>query len=417
MNIRRALATAVAAAVTAPVVMLSAGSAFADAQPPSQTQQKKPTVAELEKAAAAAKKAYEDAQVKEKAARKALDDLDSPANPLRAAYLAADKAAGKATADKAVADKALSDAEFDLETLPADAKPEDRDAKKKAIEEARKAAEKAARDQTEAKAALKTAADTLGDARVKAGQEIDKAQQEVAKALTAKETTDQALADAKKAAENPSCEPGSLLVSSVLTGLPSQLAAGTSAEFSLRITNGTDKAIARLRPFTYVWAADKGNHKVAPGLLHLQWSTAKSGGWKDVDSLHRAGVVEDLAAGAHADVKLRLKLDAKTPAGQGFAFVAALNGEKPCDGSQPPLDKYPFEILAAGTKPGTQGKSTPDSKPQGGTSTTPVNTTSSGQLAATGSSSATPQLTLAGGAALVVGAGAVAAVRRRRTDG
>ncbi|GGP38146.1 LAETG motif-containing sortase-dependent surface protein [Streptomyces melanogenes] len=417
MNIRRALATAVAAAVTAPVVMLSAGSAFADAQPPSQTQQKKPTVAELEKAAAAAKKAYEEALAAEESAKQAVAAATSDSSPLHVKAKAADKEAGAATAAKAVADKALSDAQFILDKLPADATAADRAAAQKALAEAKKDAEAAAAVEKTAVEKSKAAAEEAKDAEVAAFKALHTASEAVRTTRASKESADQALADAKKAAENPSCEPGSLLVSSVLTGLPSQLAAGTSAEFSLRITNGTDKAIARLRPFTYVWAADKGNHKVAPGLLHLQWSTAKSGGWKDVDSLHRAGVVENLAAGAHADVKLRLKLDAKTPAGQGFAFVAALNGEKPCDGSQPPLDKYPFEILAAGTKPGTQGKSTPDSKPQGGTSTTPVNTTSSGQLAATGSSSATPQLALAGGAALVVGAGAVAAVRRRRTDG
>lgn len=416
MNIRRALATAVAAAVTAPVVMLSAGSAFADAQPPSQTQKKKPTVAELEKAAAAAKKAYEDALAAEEAAKQAVAAATSDSSPLHVKAKAADKEAGAATAAKAVADKALSDAQFILDKLPADATAADRAAAEKAVADAKKDAEAAAVVEKTAVEKSKAAAKEAKDAEVAAFKALNRASEAVRTTRAAKEAADQALADAKKAAETPSCEPGSLLVSSVLTGLPSQIAAGTSTEFSLRITNGTDKAIARLRAFTYVWAADKSNHKVSAGLLRLQWSTARSGGWKDVDS-DRAGVVEKLEAGAHADMKLRLTLDAKTPAGQGFAFVAALNGEKSCDGSKPPMDKYPFEILAAGSKPGTGKTRTTDSKPLGGTSTTPVNTAGSGQLAATGSSSATPKFALAGGAALVVGAGAVAAVRRRRTDG
>ncbi|NEE11420.1 peptidase, partial [Streptomyces sp. SID7499] len=63
MKIRRALATAVAAAVTAPAVLLSVTPAFADTKPAAQTQdqQSKPTIKDLEKAAAAAQKAYEEA--------------------------------------------------------------------------------------------------------------------------------------------------------------------------------------------------------------------------------------------------------------------------------------------------------------------------------------------------------------------
>ncbi|GAA0625205.1 LAETG motif-containing sortase-dependent surface protein [Streptomyces crystallinus] len=416
MNIRRALATAVAAAVTAPVVILSAGPALADAKPAAQTQQK-PTIAELEKAAAAAKKAYEDALATEKTAREAVAAATSDTAPLHVKAKAADKEAGTATAARTVADKAVSDAQFILDKLPADATAADRAAAEKVLADAKKDAETAAGVEKTAVEKAKAALKEAQDAEVAAFKALYRATEATKTALAAKEAADKALADAKKAAAEPTCEPGSLLVSTVLTGLPSQIAAGTSTDFSLRITNGTDKAIARLRPFTYVWAADKSHHKVSAGLLHLQWSTDRSGGWKDVDSLHRAGVVENLAAGAHTDVKLRLKLDAKTPAGQGFAFVAALNGEKPCDGSEPPMDKYPFEILAAGAKPGTGKARTTDTKPLGGTSTTAVNTTSSGQLAATGSSSATPKLALAGGAALVVGAGAVMAARRRRTDG
>ncbi|PKV86094.1 LAETG motif-containing sortase-dependent surface protein [Streptomyces sp. TLI_146] len=418
MNIRRALTTAVAAAVTAPVVILSAGPALADAQPAAQTQkQKKPTLAELEKAAAAAKKVYEDALAAETAARAALDALESPTDPLNAARTDTAKKAADATARQKVADKALSDAEFELQKLPAEATKDERDAARKKVDEARKDAEKAAADKAAADALAKKASDAWGDARVLAAQKIDAAQKEVAKALAAKEAADKALADAKKAAENPACDPGGLLVTAALTDLPSKITAGTSTDFSLRITNGTDKTLDRLRAFTYLWAADKSHHKIPGGLLHLQWSTATSQGWKDVDTLDRAGTVEDLRAGAHADMKLRLTLDAKTPAGQGFAFVSALRGEKACDGSKPPMKKYPFEILAAGGKPGPGRTSTPDTKPLGGTSTTPVNTAPTGQLAATGSSSATPRLALAGGAAVVAGAGAVLATRRRRTDG
>ncbi|MFK8909324.1 LPXTG cell wall anchor domain-containing protein [Streptomyces sp. YS-3] len=414
MNIRRALATAVAAAVTAPVVILSAGPALADAQPPAQTQ-KKPTVAELEKAAAAAKKVYEDAVAAEEVARKAVDAATSDTAPLHVKAKAAGKEAGAATAAKAVADKAVSDAQLILDKLPADATAEDRATAEKTLADAKKDAEKAAGVEATAVEKARAALKEAQDAEVAAFRELDRATKAVKAALAAKEAADKALADAKKEAENPVCEPDTRLTS-VLTGLPERLTAGTTTDFSLRITNGTQKSLDKLRPFTYVWAADKNHHKVSGDLLRLKWSTATSGGWKDVDSLHRAGTVENLAAGAHADLRLRLTLDARTPAGQGYAFAAAIVGDASCDGSQPPMEKYPFEILAAGTKPAT-GKSTADTKPLGGTSTTPLNTSTTGQLAATGASSTTPKLALAGGAAVLTGAGAILGARRRRTGG
>ncbi|WP_308295521.1 LAETG motif-containing sortase-dependent surface protein [Streptomyces sp. MUM 178J] len=66
-------------------------------------------------------------------------------------------------------------------------------------------------------------------------------------------------------------------------------------------------------------------------------------------------------------------------------------------------------------EPAEPGKADEAVKEQGGTSGTPVeNTTSSGNLAETGSSSALPQIALAGGAAVALGAGAVFVVRRRK---
>ncbi|MEU5435197.1 LAETG motif-containing sortase-dependent surface protein [Streptomyces sp. NPDC020719] len=425
MKIRRVLATAVAAAVTAPVVILSAGTAFADAHPAAQAQaQQKPTIEELEKAAAEAKKAYDDAVAAENVARKAVDAALSDDAPLHVKAKAAAKEAGAAYAAKTVADKAVSDAQFILDKLPADASEADKAAAQKALADAKKDAEKA-------DAAFK-AADTKAAAALKEQQDADvavlrvlhDATEATKKALAAKNAADQALADAKKAAENPSCEmdPG---LTTVVTGLPSKIAAGSTTDFSLRVTNGTGKNIDKLWPFTYLHATDKSGHKVTDDLLRLQWSTAASGGWKDLDSLHRAGVINGLKDGTHYDMKLRLKVDAKAPAGPGIAFVAGdyVNKDKSCGGT-PDLTEYSFEILPAGAKPGevdpakpAKGKAnTSDPKTQtSATSTTPLNTTNTGTLAATGASSDTPKLALAGGAAVVVGAGAVIAARRRRS--
>ncbi|MFG2226215.1 LAETG motif-containing sortase-dependent surface protein [Streptomyces sp. NPDC048644] len=58
------------------------------------------------------------------------------------------------------------------------------------------------------------------------------------------------------------------------------------------------------------------------------------------------------------------------------------------------MKRYNFEVLPAGSKPGKVD--------------------AAGGLAKTGSSSAVPQLALAGGAAVLLGTGAVFAVRRHR---
>ncbi|MFE7309864.1 peptidase, partial [Streptomyces sp. NPDC057546] len=78
MKIRPILATAVATAVTMPALLLSVTPAFADEKPAAQTQDKtqdKPSIAELEKAAAAAKAAYDDAVKAESAAEAALETI------------------------------------------------------------------------------------------------------------------------------------------------------------------------------------------------------------------------------------------------------------------------------------------------------------------------------------------------------
>lgn len=83
MKIRRALATAVAAAVTAPVMLLSVTPAFADTKPVAQTENKssKPTIKELEAAAAEAQKAYDEAVLAKADAllvlKETLDALDT----------------------------------------------------------------------------------------------------------------------------------------------------------------------------------------------------------------------------------------------------------------------------------------------------------------------------------------------------
>ncbi|MEV6261068.1 LAETG motif-containing sortase-dependent surface protein [Streptomyces sp. NPDC051784] len=428
MKIRRTLATAVAAAVTAPVLLLSVTPAFADDKPAAQTQNK-PSIADLEKAAAAAQTAYDDAEAAVDAAIAELEAYDLDTNPLKMAAVAAKTAATEATTAKEAADEAVIAAQAEVDRLAADeaaTEEQKADAATK-LTEAKTTAETAAQAKTAADAKHVEAQDTLDDARVAAARKINQAQKDAAKALADKNAADEALAKAKEEeaeggedggdGDEGACIPEPKLTT-VVKGLPSTIVAGTTTNFTLQVTNGTKKTLDEVYPFAYVHATDKSGMKDIDDLVHLQWSSSSSK-WQNVDNEHYMDAISPLKAGAKADIKMRLKIDAKAPAGNGVTFVAGdyWNDNGDCGGT-PDLEGYEFLIAAAGSKPGKvpdakPGTSKPndsDLTPQSGGSATPAG----GTLASTGSSSATSQLALASGAALAIGAGAVFVVRRRK---
>lgn len=421
MKIRRVLATAVAIAVTTPAVMLSVTPAFADTKPAAQPQAK-PTVKELEKAAAEAQKAYDEAVAAEKVARKVVDEALSDSAPLAVAAKAARKAAEDAATAKTTADQAVTDAKAALDALPAE-DTEKRAAAEKTLAEAETAATAAATAKTTADAEAKTAVDLADDARVAAVRVYGKAQAAVEETLAAKTAADAALARAEEE-ENQGggeCldEPG---LTTVVTGFPSKVTAGTATTFSVRVTNGTDKDMEKVLTYASVHATDKSGAKDIAKYLKLKWSSVSSPKWKTVDGDLYIDTIGALERGEHGDIKLRLDVDAKAPAGQGLTFIAGDYFNKDGCGLTPDAAVNKFDIKAAAGKPAPK----PDPKPtktaaagsgvtpQGSGSSVPVNTTN-GSLAATGSSDATAQIALAGGAAVVLGAGAMFLVRRRRT--
>ncbi|MGW7092630.1 LPXTG cell wall anchor domain-containing protein [Streptomyces sp. NPDC054874] len=434
MKIRRALATAVAAAVTAPVVLLSVTPAFADTKSVAQTQNKssKPTIKELEAAAAAAQKAYEEAvKARDEAqitVRKALEELSEDSHPLVAAANAAKQAAKDAGAAKDAADQAVTDAKTAITNLPADATEEQKTAAATALSEAEATAATAATAKTAADTKASEAGEAVDDARVAAVRAAGVADKAKDDALAAKIAADAALAQAKKEAEEEGedCEPENDLTA-VVTGLPTELVAGTTTAFSLRVTNGSDRHMDEIIAYTGVHATDRTGLKDTGKFFRLQWSTESSPKWKNVkdDYIDAVGA---LKPGARADLKMRLTLDKATPAGNGVAFIAAdfYNKDGSCGGTVG-ADMYEFDVKAAGSKPGKTEDAKPKPatttkpggngsghQPQGSTSGTPAKTGTDGSLAATGSSSATTSIALAGGAAVVLGAAAVFVVRRRK---
>ncbi|MFJ8866833.1 LAETG motif-containing sortase-dependent surface protein [Streptomyces sp. NPDC102473] len=424
MKIRRILATAVAAAVTTPVVLLSVTPAFADDKPAAQTQSK-PSVAELEKAAAAAQALYDDALAAVDAAEAAMEAAASDTAPLAVAAKAAQATAAQAATAKTTADQAVLTAQAAVDDLPDTATDEEKSAAQTALTDAQAAAKTADDAKVAADAEAEKAGTALDDYRVAASTELHRTRKALEQALADKNAADEALAKAKEEeaegegdgdGEDETCVPEAKLTT-VVTGLPSTVVAGTKTDFKLRVTNGTKKTMDEVYPFAYVHATDKTGLKDLAHLVHLQWSSASSTTWKNVDNENYMDRISPLKAGAHEDIKMRLSIDAKAPAGNGVTFVAGdyWNDNGTCGGS-PDLEGYEFMIAAAGTKPGKVPDAEPSTKPnsdltpQTGASATPTG----GTLAATGSSDATSQLALASGAALAIGAGAVFVVRRRK---
>ncbi|WP_141310872.1 peptidase [Streptomyces spinoverrucosus] len=424
MKIRCVLATAVAAAVTAPVVLLSAAPAFADEKPAAQTQQAKPTIEELQQAVDVAQKEYDAAVIAVNDAVKFLkEDMSADTYPTKAAAIEAEKAAEAAAKAKTEADQAVVDAQARLDAATTD---EEKATAQTALDEAKKAAEVAAEAKTAADTKAAEAMTTHSDARVAQARKIHLLQQ-------ARDEAKEKLDDAKKALADAEAEqgqePGGECVpepklTAVVTGLPDKVVGGTTENFTLRLTNGTDKTMDEVYPYAAVHAFDDKGLKELDSYLDLEWSTAASPNWRDVDLLDEWSV-GSLKPKSSVDVKLRLKIDADIPAGQGAAYVSAdyANEDESC-GGYPGLDDSKFQILAKGSDSdpgkaeGAEGK-TDNTTEQGGVSTTPVNgsggnSTGNGSLAETGSSDVLPKAALASGAALVLGAGAVVIARRRK---
>ncbi|MEU8890454.1 hypothetical protein [Streptomyces sp. NPDC048442] len=287
MKIRRMLATAVAAAVTTPVLLLSATSAFAaDTVPAGQAQDQKPkpTPAELEKlkkAADEAKTAYDTAVTKHAAAQKYADDYLKDDSPARKHLAELKKEAKDAEAASDAADAVLKTAQEDLAKLPADAPEADVIKAKDAVTKAQGKADLAAKAEMEAKRTLAFTEGGLYKGYMDAKMKADTAAGEVTKA---KKTYDDAVkaydkakaqagipdptkppvdptkppvdptkppVDPTKPPVDDDCKVDAKL-STALVGLPSKVVAGTTVNFTLRVTNGTGKKIDEVKPFAVV---------------------------------------------------------------------------------------------------------------------------------------------------------------------
>ncbi|MEU3604943.1 hypothetical protein AB0E83_05720 [Streptomyces sp. NPDC035033] len=459
MKIRRILATAVAAAVTAPVVLLSAGPAFAETPKPasSTTVPDAPSREELEEAVARAQAKVDELQRQRDAVEAELKKWDTdPAAIVDPALIeartAAEEAVEKAEADKAAADEALTAAEERL----AAAAPEEKEAAEKAVEEARKAVEDAQGVLDAKEAELETARQNAITGFIEFVKrelnpvvaKLEAAQEELAEAQEAlanheepkpgdgeEDGEDGEEGEEEGGEEVTECDADTLAVA--LTG-PRSVAAGASAVFSMKVENTSDRKLDDVSASVFAGVVPNSakdleelddDYEQFIRYTTVEWSSDAQPRWTKL----RLAEFDDaelgaLAEGAEADVKLRLTVAEDAPLGAGVLTVSAQydNTDGDC-GYTEDEDAY-FDVVAAdsGAEP-TPSPSPSSATPapaaatgngnttqQGGSSATPVN--SGGQLAATGSGDALPQLAAAAGAAVVLGAGALVVARRRKAN-
>ncbi|MFE7410770.1 peptidase [Streptomyces laurentii] len=444
MKIRRIAATAVAAAVTAPALFLSAAPAFADTKPTAGVSQAADSpIEELKLAVAAAQAKYDAAfAANEKAQAEVRALLDDKNHRLVLANNEASRASKEAAAAKSAADTKLAAAETALATAEeALAKAtEEEKAKAQADVDAAKAAVATATaeaDTAKATAAAKAAeaaaaSDALDDMYVEAFKTLNAPKKNLEEAKKALDEAKKALQDAE--AETPDDEACQIdkNIGMSLTG-PQKITVGTSGVFTFRVTNKGK-----------VPYGDVGGSAVSVDMkgplsddLKVSWSSANSPKWKPINDPEKDFFSSNsaLAPGKSFDFKLKIDAAVKTPVGDGgvAAFALSISEDSTKCGEAEQAVYASFRVVkpakpGSGNDNGTNGNGTTggskgngNASPQGGTSKTPLTSTSttststtSGRLASTGAGPSTLPFALAGGAAVVLGAGAMVMVRRRK---
>ncbi|MFE3147659.1 LAETG motif-containing sortase-dependent surface protein [Streptomyces sp. NPDC059218] len=218
-------------------------------------------------------------------------------------------------------------------------------------------------------------------------------------------------------AEGPTqCAKSDLDIS--VNGLPGRIARGSGwHRFKMNVYNSSKSAVKEIDYFAGAASDEEGDDLFRSKKVSLQALDPETGTWVELSEDGRAvgyvGRSDEIPAGYEVDIPLRINVRPTAPVGAGFTLGAGLYvGDKDCTGVSDVA--YRFKIV----KPGGSG-STPQT---GGSAPVPAAKPAdnpagkvSGSLAETGSSSALPVFATAGGAALVLGAGAMFIVRRRRS--
>ncbi|MFV5998190.1 LAETG motif-containing sortase-dependent surface protein [Streptomyces sp. NPDC056231] len=215
--------------------------------------------------------------------------------------------------------------------------------------------------------------------------------------------------------EPAECEKSDLDIS--INGLPGKIARGSGWHtFKMNVYNSSKTTVREIDYFAGASSDKDGNDLFKSKQVSLQALDLDTHTWEDLSEDGRAvgyvGQSDEIRAGYEVDIPLRINVKSTAPVGAGFTLGAGLYvGDKDCMGVSDVA--YKFQIVksgGSGSTPQTGGTAPVPAKKPSSNTTGQV----SGTLAETGSSSAVPMVALAGGAAVVLGAGAMFVVRRRR---
>ncbi|MFJ4689838.1 LAETG motif-containing sortase-dependent surface protein [Streptomyces sp. NPDC088766] len=211
-----------------------------------------------------------------------------------------------------------------------------------------------------------------------------------------------------------------------VSGLPGKIVAGSGWHtFKLTAANHSDEALG-----TVQWLAAIDNESMSDDertwlstYAKIEYYDPQAKAWDSIADDFGNGFYfgqTELGPKETVDIKLRVDITAKAPAGDGFTLGLGgyVDAEKNCVHSSFAL--YEFTVLRPGSSNDDPGEAKPGEgqapeggkQPQGGANEIPA----TGSLAETGSSSVLPMIGLVGGVAVVAGAGAVFTARRRRTQ-
>lgn len=221
--------------------------------------------------------------------------------------------------------------------------------------------------------------------------------------------------ESENPAEPAECAKSDLDIS--IDGLPGRIARGSGWHtFKMNVYNSSKSTVKKIDYFAGASSDEEGNDLFRSKQVSLQALDPETDKWVELSEDGRAvgyvGRSDEMPAGYEVDIPLRINVKPTAPVGAGFTLGAGLYvGDKDCTGISDIA--YRFKIVesgGSGSTPQTGGSApVPSAKP----ADNPTGKVS-GSLAETGSSSALPVFATAGGAAVVLGAGAMFIVRRRR---
>ncbi|MDJ1135948.1 LAETG motif-containing sortase-dependent surface protein [Streptomyces iconiensis] len=220
-------------------------------------------------------------------------------------------------------------------------------------------------------------------------------------------------------------------LSTTLNGLPSKVVAGSGYHaFTYEVVNSSDRAYKRVDFGLFAGTVHGEDLEHTGRHLTLQFKDPATGDWEPIstdDHDEDAGYVGFTDVRPHETVSLDLRLDVAKEAPDGLGFALSLGAYVDENGAcyLSTGGYYEFDVLKASARPGRIPSAAPRNHAPQGVAKKPLRVkpmgdrkfSPTGRLAETGSSDVLPLFALAGAAAVALGAGAVFAVRRRRTDG